>query len=50
MAIPELMGKWALAPFTIKQITGCAYGFRYADPPFFGLIAASALPFNSHQE
>ena len=41
-------GRWS--PSTIKQITGCAYGFRYADPPFFCLIAATALPFNSHQE
>ena len=37
-------------PSTIKQITGFAYGFRCADPPFFRLIAAPALPFNSHQE
>lgn len=41
-------GRWP--PSTIKQITGCAYGFRYADPPFFCLIAASARPFTSHQE
>lgn len=37
-------------PSTIKRITGFAYGFRCADPPFFLLIAAPALPFNSHQE
>ena len=37
-------------PSTIKLITGFAYGFRCADPPFFRLIAAPALPFNSHQE
>ena len=41
-------GRWP--PSTIKQITGCAYGFRYADPPFFRLIAAPARPFKSHQE
>jgi hypothetical protein len=37
-------------PSTIKRITGFAYGFRFADPPFFLLIAAPSLPFKSHQE
>jgi hypothetical protein len=41
-------GRWP--PSTIKRITGCAYGFRDADPPFFRLIAAPARPSNSHQE
>lgn len=49
-ALPKSMENGSWLPSTIKRITGCAYGFRRADPPFFRLIAATALPFNSHQE